>query len=204
MAVGSLFFHEVALNGKLERRDNPKFNKERRTITRKYLLSRSEILRRLWLLRLALKNAKKPTHIISVGQINQLRAVLANSMPHRFMEKLESLQGRELSLRELEILLNEFNLGKGVRGKIVRITENRYLLREFHDTSIFNKGKLSDKNWPLYFAIMIKIKEVAEKEGARVAISSDYGLSRYYWTRYWYQVPAGELGKRYFLWLTSG
>ena len=103
-----------------------------------------------------------------------------------------------MSLSELEKFLSGFELSKSEREMIIRITENRSFLREFHNTTPFGKGKLSNKNWPLYYEIMKKLKEVSEKGGARVAISSSFGLSRYHWARYWYQIPQGENAKKLF------
>ena len=86
------FFHEVTFGGKLVRRDNPNFIKERRAITRQFLLSKSEVLKMFWLLRLAIKHAFRPSHIIASGQINLLNAVLAGSNSGRFMKKLKILK----------------------------------------------------------------------------------------------------------------
>jgi len=193
------FFHELSPGGMLERRDNPRFSKERNRISRQYILSKSEILKRLWLVRLAIKHAKKAPHIIASGQINLLNIVLARKMSKRFQSALERAIGREMSLAELEEFLADFNLGINARKAIIRITENRGFQRQFHGAQgLYEKASLSNDHWPLFRKILEEIRDVAMEGDAKVMIASDYGPGLYKWMRDWYRAPPGDKAKRFF------
>ena len=190
------FFHELSAEGKLQRRDNHRFSHELSITSRKFILSKSEIIKRLWLMRLAVKNYKKRPHIISRGQIHLIQASLADKLPKRFQIALEEEINREMTLLELKRFLNGFDLKQNVRKAIIRITENRSFQRDFHGAQgLFGKPNLSHRHWLLYKKIMIKIKDVATKGGAKVALASDSGPGLLKWMRYWHRAPHDKTAK---------
>jgi len=209
------FFHQVSVTGKLTRANNPKFIAERKAITRNYLLSKFEILKRLWLFRLGLKHAKRKKHIIASGQINLMHLIFGKTLPKKFKLKLEKIRGLEKGLEmtksELIDFLNPFQLSKDIRKVIIRISENRTFLREFNGPGHYNKIKLSNKNqeklatsketrlWILYTKLMLKMKSILANKGIPLAITSDYGSKRYDWACYWYFASGEESEKKNFL-----
>ncbi|NQU57267.1 MAG: hypothetical protein HQ513_08525 [Rhodospirillales bacterium] len=192
------FFHETETDGELARRDNPNFAKERDAITRKYILSKSEILKRLWMLKLARNYAGEKSHIFTKGQIGHVDTVLGEAMPERLKTAMSQMVDRQMDLPELEKFLDAFNLDEEMRQVILRITENRSFQRELFGEGYFGTPELSDRHWPLYFQLMERMKTVAETGGARLALSTDQGPGRYNWERSWYRIPSGETGKRFF------
>ena len=120
------------------------------------------------------------------------------SIPKRFRSEINKIVDIGMDATKLNKFLDGFVLDKKMRGAVTLITENRDTQRDFHGNGNFGEPKVGDRNWPLYFQIMKRIKAVAQNSGAQVAISSDQGLGRYNYERYWYRIPEGERGKRFF------
>lgn len=192
------FYHEVTADGVLVRRDNPNFAKERDAITRKYIISKSEVLKTLWLLRLAWKFSGQKPHIFTTGQINQIRVVLGDALAEKVRTRLDGKGDKGMTASELMAFLDGLDLDDEARRTITRISENRSFQREFHGSGYFGAPALSERHWPLYYAIMNKMKAVAQASGAGLAIATDYGPGRYNWERFWYRIPPGEKAKRFF------
>ncbi len=200
------FFHQVSVTGKLTRENNPKFIAERKTVTRNYILSKSQILKRLWLIRLGLKHAKRKKHIIASGQINLLGLIFGKAIPKEFKLELEKLKGLEMTKSELINFLNPFQLSEDIRKVIIRISENRTFLREFNGRGHYNKKKFYQEKlatskeirlWVLYTKLMLRMKSILVNKGIPLAITSDYGSKRYDWACYWYL--GEEAGRKNFL-----
>lgn len=192
------FFHELAPDGQSVRRNNPNFAKERDAITRKYILSKSEILKTFWLLHLARKHSGEPLHKFSQGQVNLMKLVLGASMPEDLVQQLEKMIDGGMDQPELEQFLDRFDLDAKARQAVMRISENRSFQRELGGAGYVVQEKLPDRHWPLYFQIMKRMKSVAEAGGAGLAISSDQGPGRYNWERSWHRIPDGEEAKKLF------
>ena len=192
------FYHEVTAAGTLMRRDNLNFAKERDAITRKYIISKSEVLKTIWLMRLAWKYTEELPHNFTSGQINHIKIVLGDALTNNIRLQLDGKIDQEMTRPELDLFLNGLDLDEKDRRAITRISENRSFLREFHGSGYFGQPNLLDKNWPLFYKIMKKIKLVSQSGQAQVAISTDYGPGRYDWERSWYRIPPGETGKKFF------
>lgn len=192
------FYHEMTADDTLVRRDNLNFRKEREAITRKYIISKSEVLKTIWLMRLAWKNYRKPPYKFTKRQINHFNMVLGNSLSQKARVKLEGKADHGMNRSELDAFLEGLNLGENGRRVITRISENRSFHRGIHGASYFGTRTLPDKKWSLYYNIMKRMKFIAETGQAQVAISTDYGPGRYDWERSWYLIQPGEAGKKYF------
>ncbi len=205
------FFHEIDANGELKRRNNPRFAYEMNSITRQYLISKFEILKRLWLVRLIVKNKKRKKYVIATGQINIIALIFGDKLPKNFLIELEKYRGVEMSKSELERFLNEFKLSDYKKEIILRISENRGFLREFNGFGLYKKPSYANtshgKNekrketfrWSLYFKIMKKMKSILEDKKIPLAITSDYGPKRYDWATYWHLASGKKEEKNYFL-----
>ena len=205
------FFHEVDAMGELKRYDNPRFVQEMSSVTRQYLISKFEILKRLWLLRLILKNKKRKEHVIATGQINILGLILADKLPKNFLIELERNKGIEMRKSELINFLNRFKLSDYKKQIILRISENRGFLREFNGFGLYKKPNYANTSfgkkekekeifrWALYSKIMKKMKFLLENKKIPLAITSDYGPKRYDWATYWHLASGLESEKDYFL-----
>jgi hypothetical protein len=205
------FFHEIDATGELKRYNNPRFVQEMSSVTRQYLVSKFEILKRLWLVRLILKNQKRKEHVIATGQINILGLILADKLPKNFLIELERNKGIEMSQSELINFLNRFKLSDYKKQIILRISENRGFLREFNGFGLYKKPNYANtsfgKNekekeifrWALYSKIMKKMKFLLENKKIPLAITSDYGPKRYDWSTYWHLASGLESEKDDFL-----
>ena len=205
------FFHAVDTTGALKRHSNPRFISERDNITRQYLISKSEILKRLWLVRLISKSIHRKDHIIAHGQINILRLIFGENLNKNFLLELEKNLGVEMNITQLTEFLSRFRLSGEQKKVILRITENRGFLREFNGFGQFKKPNYTNKEfgkrelekdrsqWLLYTAIMKKMKTILQKEKIYLAITSDYGPKRYDWSTYWHLASGIKTEKYNFL-----
>ena len=205
------FFHEIDATGELKRYDNPRFVIEMNSVTRQYMISRFEILKRLWLVRLILKNQKRKEHIIATGQINILGLIFGDKLSKNFLLELKKFIGVEMTKLELMNFLNRFKLSDYAKQVILRISENRGFLREFHGFGLYKKPNYANTRsgkeekekeffrWALYSKIMKKMKSLMENNKIPLAITSDYGPKRYDWATYWHLASGKESEKDYFL-----
>ena len=192
------FFHEVTADDELVRRENLNFRKEREAITRKYIISKSEVLKTIWLMRLAWKNSGKPPYKFTKRQINHFKMVLGDSLSENVRVKLEGKADHGMNRSELDGFLEGLHLGETARRVITRISENRSFHWGIHCANYFGTAFLSDKIWSLYYNIMKRMKFIAGRGQAQVAISTDNGPGRYDWERSWYFIQPGETGKKSF------
>ena len=205
------FFHEVSVTGELYRRDNPKFLHEQNSITRAYLISKSEVLKRLWLSRLILKNRLRKEYIIATGQINLLHLIFGDKLPKDFIKEIENLNGKHMNKTELSNLVERFQLSNEQKKVILRISENRGFLRDFNGFGLYRKPKYTNTSfwraeekkdkyrWLLYTKIMKEMKSILKNKNIPFAITSDYGPKRYDWATYWFLASGAKIDKINFL-----
>ena len=205
------FFHQVSADGKLVRRDNPRFAVEQNLFSRKYLLSKFEILKRLWLIRLFLKDLKKKKHIFASGQKLLIRLALFEShlnsslekIPKDFELELENMRNHEMTLSELKFFLNRFELSEKTQKGIIRITNNLDFLREFNGTGFYDVLKISSYNWNLYTHLMRKMRSIAQHGNAELVLTTDRGQGGLNWQRYWFAAPQGDTGRKSYFMMTE-
>ena len=126
------FFHEVNPEGELVRRENANFAKERDAITRKYILSKSEVLKTLWLLHLARKHAAEPTHKLTAGKVNQLKLILGGGMPEKLENGLSEIIDQGMDAQSFEKYVDSLGVDNKTREVVLRVAENHAFQRDFN------------------------------------------------------------------------
>jgi len=197
------FYFEIDGSGALIRRVNERFEETRRHIKRQYVIARSEILKRLWVLRTAFKHRGKPAYVIGTNQATQLRYRLGDDDAERLFGALGPAAKEGFDLAALEAAIDAAGLG-GDRAAIVRIAENRHFHEHWFPPYYRQEHNDYDgAEWRLYFALVEAIQEVAESNGAKLAILSDNDIGHYDWDLSWYRIAPGEEAKARFLGVTA-
>jgi lysophospholipase L1-like esterase len=192
------FYHQISKNNKLVRRTNARFVLEQKAITRKYLISKSEILKRLWLANLSFKHQTQPPYDISLNKINQIKHILDNKFPKHLDRELIKLNRTNFQASEINKLLSKFNLSKNSISVVLRLLENRPFLKEIVAGAENKPNNFSDRRWLLYEAIIREMQNVCESIGCSLAISSDHGKGRYKWQKEWYITKDDDISRRNF------
>lgn len=195
------FYYEVGDNGEALRRDNPRFREEYEAYSRRRLIAGSEILKRLWHVRGALKALLAPAYRIGAGQFAGIR-YLVGEEEKAFLSDLHRLIGRGLDREEVVALVAKHGLQRLQEG-ILKIAENRQLNQTWPVESYYHNKDDGPDAWTLYFALMRKAKEVAHASGAAIAVLSVNDLGFYEWNRAWFRKDPGEKRKREYLETTA-
>ena len=192
------FYHQISKNNKLIRRTNERFSLEQQAITRKYLISKSEILKRIWLANLSYKHKTKTPYDITQNKINQIKHILGNKFPKHLGKALMKINSENLRASEIKKLLSNFNLSKKSNSVILRLLENRTFLKEIAPGADSKPYNFSDRRWLLYEAIMKEMKNLCERIGCTLTISSDHGEGRYKWQKEWYITKDDDISRTNF------
>jgi len=197
------FYYEIDDSGALVRRVNERFKETRGRIKRQYVIAQSEILKRLWVLRTAFKHRGKPAYVFGNNQSIQLRFLLGKDGAKRLFGALGTAAKAGFDLAALEAAIDAAGLGEH-RTAITRIAENRHFHEHWFPPYYHQQHNDYDgAEWRLYFALVEAIQEVAESNGARLAILSDNDIGHYDWDLAWHRIAPGEEAKARFLGVTA-
>ncbi len=192
------FYHQISKNNKLIKITNARFAAEQRAITRKYLISNSEILKRIWLANLSYKHQTRPPYDISQNKINQMKHILGIKFPKHLGMALMKLNGQNSQASDIKKLLSNFNLSGNSISVILRLLENRAFLKEIVPGGDSKPYNFSDRRWLLYEAIIGEMKNLCESIGCTLTISSDHGKGRYKWQKEWYITKDEDISRANF------
>ena len=192
------FYHQISKNNKLIRKTNARFALEQEAITRKYLISKSEILKRIWFANLSYKHQTKPAYDISQNKVNQIKHILGNKFPKHLGKALMKINSKNFHSSEIKKLLSNFNLSKNSNAVILRLLENRPFLKEIVPGADSKPYNFLDRRWLLYEAIIGEMKNLCESIGCTLTISSDHGNGRYKWEKDWYITKDEDISRTNF------
>lgn len=180
------FYYEVT-DGELARRDNPRFVEEQTAVTRKYIVSKSEILKRAWLMSEALKHRRaepyvyeprrdsRILHFLKIGNDHPLFAELAAIGAPFGADKLaEIVASADLTAEQaadLKLILTDMS---GNEGGLVIGNEKPETFEENH--------------WKLTAALIKGLVAKSAEIGADFAILSELEEGRFQWDHAWRRV----------------
>lgn len=197
------FYYEIDDTGALVRRVNARFAETRGRVKRQYVIARSEILKRLWVLRTALKHRGRPAYVIGDNQGTQLRFLLGDPDAERLFDALGGSARTGFDLAVLHAAIEEAGLGAH-REAIVRVAENRHFHEHWFPAYYHQQhNDYGGAEWRLWFALAGAARDAAEGAGAALAVLSDNDVGHYDWDLSWYRIAPGAEARGRFLGVTE-
>lgn len=192
------FYYVVAGDGALERRANPRFAEARAALTRRYVLSTSQVLMRLWHLRDAVRAWLSPRYTVGEAHLGKIGHVLGDAGTPAVMADLARLGSRGVAAGDITDVLARHGLGRFAEA-VLRATENRFFNARWSNAGYAHEADPGEDAWRLYFALLQGAARLARDNGARFAVLSTHESGLYEWDRYWYAVAPGEERKAEYL-----
>ena len=124
------FFYDFDGNHRLTRSAVPAFQREHDAITRKLIISKSQILIRLWLLRGAWKVWSQPRHVIDESRLFQLEHCLSSPGKEAFLKEIAGFVGEPVTADEISAAAKKHELGAEIE-RALQLTENRHFQAVF-------------------------------------------------------------------------
>ena len=177
---------------------------------KKYIVYKSEILKRLYGILLTVKlkkaklvlpdpNSKENQYWLSSKQIEQLKIVLDLEVDTGFISAIKEFQEQPLQLEEIEDLISSAGLNSE-KEKILRILENRWFHKYFERELYFPMAQNPNTYvWRLYFALVKEMKNKVEAKNGRLAIFPETGTGNYEWELYWHRISPDSIFKAHHL-----
>lgn len=195
------FYYSIGQDGMLKRLINPYWEdhqSERKTIL-KTAVRKSQILQRLYGLYLSYRLQKfvlSIQHLVDQKKIAHLKLVFPE-IQSGFLAELANFQ--EISYENLTVIVDKFNLN-AQQDTISLILENRWFNKDWTpDLYFFPQPDENSPEWKLFFALLKGIQEVAEQNGADLAIFSNNEIGQYQWERSWHRISPDSISRQNFL-----
>jgi hypothetical protein len=192
LGITKPFYYRLNEDMNLVREDNPKFDDNGWSVSasRKRLKMwslQSEVLARLyglysWLKLVYLPRLKR--YLVVDNQIEQIQVVFGISDSHPLIRYLVAHKERRLDPEKLATVVSAAGLEKS-QDLIFRICENRWF-NKYWDRSFYDVKPPDPKadDWQLFFALLKRIQQLSEKNGAQLAVYSGTDISRFEWDVY--------------------
>jgi len=182
------FYYEVTDSG-LVRRDNPRFIEEQSAVTRKYLISKSEILKRAWLMSEALKHWKREPYIYEPRRDSRILHFLKIDKDHPLFAELGALEEKKpfdeekLAAVSVAASLTE-KQAEDLALILTNISGNEIGLVSGNE----KPDDFSGHEWKLTAALIDAKADTAKQIGADFAIFSELEEGRFQWDHEWRRV----------------
>lgn len=196
------FYYVLGEGGALERRANPRFGDGPVALTRRYLLSTSQVLMRLWHVRDAVKAWRSPRYTLGRSQRIKIGHALGGRATPAVMADLERLSGRGLKADEIVAVLARHGLAQ-FEEVVLRCAENRPINEHWPIDAYAHEVEPEADAWPLFFSLLEAAARLAREHGAGFVVFSEHEVGRYHWERSWHQIAPGEERKAGFLSVTA-
>lgn len=192
------FYYAVNKEGALERHANPRFAEALSALTRRTVLSTSQVLTRLWNIRDAVKAWSSPRHTLGEAQMIKIAHALGLAGTPAVMTDLRRLGESGMAAEEIAAVLARHGLGR-FEEAVLRIAEKRWFNERWTVAAYEHEVDAGEGAWRLYFALLDGAQRLARDNGARFAVLSTHETGLYEWDRYWYAVAPGAERKAEYL-----
>ncbi|MGJ3260554.1 MAG: SGNH/GDSL hydrolase family protein [Rhodospirillales bacterium] len=184
-------FYYEAVDGVAVRRPNPRFAEEQNAITRKYIISKSEILKRLWITTEGLKHRNRDPYVHDPRHDARIRHFLDIDEDHELFRLIrDRTPGNEPFAEEI---MEQIVRGAGLSAEQAR--DLRRILTDIpgNATGLIDGADepvaFDDKEyWTLTEALIRTMAAYCGEIGADFAILSDTEEGRFRWDHYWRRV----------------
>jgi len=200
------FYFELNEHDELVRRENPCFADNQRhgwKQTIKELVSRSEILKRLYAL---YRHSGKPEtmsenakYVISETRLAQLKMVLNLSDEDLFLKQLKALGDGPIAETQLGTLISHHHRRSQVQ--LIKLLLENQPFQEYWKPSVYRPKTVdpSGNEWQLYFALIERAGSLVRKHGGRMSVFSDNGIGQMEWELYWHRLSNDAVSKDHYL-----
>ncbi len=192
-------FYYAVEDDALVRHDNPRFIEEQEAITRKYIISKSEALKRAWLVSESLKHRSMLPYIYDNKRDTRIEFALGVGPAHPVFQHLAAFQGEKFDDEVMSRLVLDAALSSEQASNLKKV-----LINAPHNTPPLLSGEeapdtFSQHYWALTERLIRELAAVSRANGAAFAILSDTDEGRFQWDRYWFRVKDNQAARdRYF------
>lgn len=191
------FYYEIENDG-VTRHVNLKFTDEKNTIRRKNVISKSEILKRAWLLSRSLKNKNKKAYLYDPIVDDRIQYFLEINKTHPLLGDLKSLKEHEFGADILETISQKYKFDQKKQSALETILSNtpgnREGLIDGHD----NLDVYAEQPWLLTKNLIQAMMKKSTELGADFAVLSDMEEGRYQWEKSWLRALDTSKAREYF------
>lgn len=191
------FYYEL-VEGVPTRKINPRFSEEQNAITRKYLISKSQILQRAWLVSQGLKFRNEVPFIYEARRDSRIQHFLQIDDSHDLFSllKASTQPDGEISEDEMRSYVQTAGLSE---------TQGEYLRRILKNTpgnsTHLTSGEREPSNftvmpWDLTKGLIRSMATYSNQIGADFAILSDTEEGRFNWDYFWRRVTKSVSARR--------
>lgn len=182
------FYYELA-DGGLVRRDNPRFVEEQSAVTRKYIISKSEILKRAWLMSEAIKHWKTEPYVYEPRRDSRILHFLNIGKDHPLFAELGALKPNEpFGAQKLAGIAASTGLTETQADDLALILTNISGNEIGLVSGNENPEDFSGGAWKLTAALIQNMAKTAGQLGADFAIFSELEEGRFQWDYEWRRV----------------
>ena len=183
------FYYSINEKGQLEKHIVKEFQRELRAITRKSIISKSEILMRAWSVRSYLKALLHPNYLIDETTIFQIKKCIKETHKEKFISRLSNFIQKPISELEITQLTSKFGFDEESESLVLRLAEFQPKTRGWHRNSFYFDEKISDNDWTLFKSLILKAKAFSKSIGANISLISFKERGRFNWESFWCKIP---------------
>jgi hypothetical protein len=172
------FFYALDGNGSLKRQNVPEFNRELNAVTRKYIISTSQILTRLWIIRNKLRARvtwSNSRYAIRDNTVFRLKTCIAPLGYPAFVKELSEYKDKPITDEVLRNMIGKHSLDAKTTKKVLRMAEDRHSNREWPISNYHGKPAYAKPDLDLFFALLTAAAELSRSVGAEFAASVNRG-----------------------------
>jgi len=188
------FYYALDDANQLIRHDVPDFQREFTATTRKHIISKSQILSRLWLIRGSMRANAQPRHVMNSRKFYQVHQCAAPSASENFVADLAKYVDQAITAEDVRALSQKHGLDSETEKKVLQITENRHFNGGVSvQNYLFGGGYRDFERLGLLFAFVSAANDFSKSIGAKFAVLSNMDAGRLEWERYWCMADDTEL-----------
>ncbi|MBN1688513.1 MAG: SGNH/GDSL hydrolase family protein [Candidatus Omnitrophica bacterium] len=201
------FYYELDGEGRLQRRENPYFRKrsDALRIRLKSILDASEVLKRFYAFYIYLQyrepsDQQTKYRVKNRKQLEQLKLTINLKEDSPLYQYLDEHRNEQLSLNNLNRIMDASGFDGEVRRAVLRIVEDRWFHQFWNPKEYYpEEADRGSYPWRLYFALIAEIKKQADPIGSDVVVFNKSELGSYEFGRYWFRISDDSLSKMNYL-----
>ncbi|WNK01353.1 GDSL-type esterase/lipase family protein [Thalassospiraceae bacterium LMO-JJ14] len=195
------FYYDVEGNS-VSRKVNKRFEDEFSSWTRKKIISKSEILKRLWIVTRSMKHKRKEPYFYDSLVDGRIRYFLEIAQDHPLFKNLQSLPEKFME-SDFELAAAKSNLTPEQKEKLsVILTQTEGNKAELIDGD-WEREDFSKYHWTLTRHLIMAISKLSKSFGGDFAVLSDHEEGRYQWDRAWLRVADGQKAREQYFELNA-
>lgn len=193
-------------NNKLKRRAVKSFNKSNETSLSKKIISKSEILKRLYAMYISNKYKEEYSfashgvvYKVHENEIGVMADLFGEDRFNEIKEVLLSYSNQTLTKDTIELILEDHGFS-GSKDTILKILQNNYFDDHWNSTTYFCEAQdTSHRKWKLYEALIKQMQTEAKAIDAEFAILVTTEEGSYEWEAEWFRIKNDSTNRSNYL-----